>query len=222
MIIMLPGPIIRDKNISPDLKNITKQNKNVNFGIIRLLLYKIRKNFRPIGNNEKQNYNIIVNYETQWTYVHLGPKNSLFAPQTLIREMVPVLQEHIKRFYPDRKFNSQEGTSTVSNFNLLYRNVSPTFKGWQISYRRPGSDGPFGLIPERIGHKSQPKHFPLKPPLQRSMRWTHQKYSYLEPVVLEPVSDCAVMARRLNQQVIWPSRNRPPMNMFMGEGCGTS
>ena len=146
-----------------------------------------------------------VPYETQWTHIDGGPERPLyFTANTPIREIVLRLQEYIKEIYPDYDPNY---TKNVPTFGKLYRNILPNYKGWQVSYRRPNSHEPFGPIIERIGHQTKPKRHLLKPLLQRPMRWTNTLYPNMEPVVLGPVANCAVIARRLNQQI--------------REGCGT-
>ena len=147
----------------------------------------------------------MVPYETQWTHIDIGPQKPLhFAPNTPTREIVLRLQEYIKEIDPDSEPNY---TKNVSAFGKVYRNIIPNHRGWQVAYRQPNSDEPFGPISERIGHQSQPKRYsPLKPMLQRPMRWINRQYPDIEPVVLGPVANCAVIARRLNQQI--------------GEGCG--
>lgn len=147
----------------------------------------------------QKNLQYRVHYETQWTHIDFGPEKSLFfVPYTPLQEIVPVLEEHIKRLYPNNDTDYQKG---VLQFNRLYRNMIPTYRGWRVAYREPGSDKAFGPINERIGHKTQPRHYTLKPVLQRSMRWINKRYPDIEPVFLGPVPNCGVIVRRLNQQI---------------------
>ena len=150
----------------------------------------------------KKNYEI--NYETEWKHDYLEPNERLyFAPNTPVEEVVFQLQDYQNRLYPDLNVNHSR---SIQRFNRLYRNLIPTFKGWQVSYRKPNSKDSFGPITEKIGFKPKSPKRSLKPKILKiSMRWTHELYPLVETVEIKNVVNYNMIASQLNRKIKNPA-----------------
>lgn len=140
-----------------------------------------------------------INYQTPWIHEILGKENALyFEANTPIEEIIKKVETTHKSFYPNTEINYQK---SQVRFTRLYRNILPTFKGWRVLYRDPTSkDQSYRSISEKIGYKSRSKSDNLLK-YSRTMLWKHQLFPAVEVVKIQPITNGAEIARRLNKQI---------------------
>ena len=153
--------------------------------------------------NRKKPYQI--NYETEWKHNYLEPQNYLYFPaNTPIEEITFKLENSLNRLFPDLNANYQ-GPGAIFSFSRLYRNIISDYKGWQVSYRKPGFSKNYHAISEKIGYKPRnPKRSLKQTVLKNKMRWTHELYPLIGRVEIKGVDSCETIAHRLNSKMSNP------------------